>query len=409
MERLGLKSWPSRRHLARFALLLAAVVAGLVLLVPRFTPDAEPGEELRRQIGQILMVGFHGSAIHESGPAILREQIERGEVGGVLYLGRNVAGIAELQAMNRAFRKAGGKLPPLIAVDQEGGRIARLKADIGFPETPSARWFGIHADPAVARERYGKLASGLKKLLFNTNLGPVVDLDLDPRNPIISRLERSYSQHPDEVASFAAAFVEAHREAAVVTSLKHFPGHGSTLLDSHRGLPDISGSWSPRELEPYNRLFSMDLADMVMVGHLALGLEAHEQDLPATLSPVLVTGLLRTKLGFDGVIISDDMDMGAITRNYSLENAVIRAIRAGTDIVIVSNFQRNDPFLAPKLIRTLGREAMRDAEFRASIERSYARIVSLKHRRLGGDGPDTRHGAKPGALDGARTAVKMAR
>lgn len=370
------------RHVA-LAFAFTAIVGVVGMLGWWTAQEPEPDDELRHRIAQMLMVGFRGTSIGEDGPGLLREQISRGEVGGVLYLGRNIASKEKVREMNRAFLVAAAVLPPFIAVDQEGGRIERLKADIGFPTTPSARWFGVNAQPAAARERYALLARSLRELGFNTNLGPVVDLDLDPRNPIISRLERSYSRDPETVSAFAAAFVEAHREFSMVTSLKHFPGHGSTTLDSHRRLPDITASWSPVELEPYRELFSQNLADMVMIGHLALGTGQGEQALPATLSPALVTDLLRSELGFDGVVISDDMDMGAITKNFGLEDAVIRAIRAGMDIVIVSNFQRNEPLLPSNLVRAVGQEAMKDSKLRSLIDQSYTRIVALKEKRLG--------------------------
>lgn len=378
----------------------------LVLLTPWFARD-EPDGALRHQIGQMLMVGFRGSSMEEDGPSILRGQIARGEVGGILYLARNIASKEDVQAMNRAFMEASALLPPFIAVDQEGGRIARLRAAVGFPTTPSARWLGVNAEPAAARERYALMARSLRELHFNTNLGPVVDLDLDARNPIISRLERSYSRDPLTVTAFAAAFVEAHREASLVTSLKHFPGHGSALMDSHRGLPDVTASWSPVELQPYRELFSRELADMVMVGHLSLGVSYGEQAVPATLSPSLVTGLLRTELGFDGVVISDDMDMGAISRNYDLESAIIRAIRAGTDIVIVSNLQRNEPLLPLRLVTAVEREAMRDRELRSLIGKAYGRIRALKEKRLNawgtpsnmsGQSPSSGSPGSPGAI-----------
>jgi beta-N-acetylhexosaminidase len=277
-------------------LILAGLVAGLL----RREVEPEIDAVLARQIGQMLMVGFEGTAIGQSGPSRLVQQIADGTVGGVLVLGRNVENLETVEAMNRAFLAASPDDPPLIAIDQEGGRIQRLRATIGFPETPSAAMLGRHADPETARDLYAVMADALADLGFNTNFGPVVDLDLEQANPIISRLQRAYGDDPDTVTAFARAFVEAHRSAGMLTAPKHFPGHGTTLLDSHDTLPDISGTWQEQELEPYRHLIADDRADMVMVGHLVLDRGQEETGLPATLSPDLVTGLLRRRTRLRG-------------------------------------------------------------------------------------------------------------
>jgi beta-N-acetylhexosaminidase len=356
------------------------LVVGLIFILLQRDTEQEIEDELSRQIGQMLMVGFQGTDIAQAWPARLREQIAEGTVGGVLILGRNVAGLEELRALNRAFLDASPASPPLIAIDQEGGRIQRLRGTVGFPETPSAAMLGRHADPDVAFGLYRTMALALADLGFNVNFGPVVDLDIEPQNPIISMLQRAYAADPERVTSYARAFIEAHREAGILTAPKHFPGHGSTLVDSHEALPDISDSWSETELDPYRDLIGAGLADMVMVGHLILDRHGSADGLPATLSPAIVTGLLRDRLGFDGVVVSDDLEMGAIAANRGVVEASLAAIRAGVDLLIVSNYRRDDPELPTRLVRAIGTEAMRDPLFRAMIEASSARISELKRR-----------------------------
>ena len=331
----------------------------------------------------MLMVGFVGTSLEDPWPRRIAEQIAEGSVGGVLILGRNVSTLDDLRAMNRAFLAASPDDPPLIAIDQEGGRIQRLRSTVGFPETPSAAMLGRYADPETAFGLYRTMADALADLGFNVNFGPVVDLDLQPDNPIISELQRAYAADPDTVVAFARAFVEAHRAAGIVTSPKHFPGHGSTLLDSHLQLPDISASWREEELEPYRVLLAEDLADTIMVGHLVLDREGAETGLPATLSPDLATDLLRLELGFEGVAVSDDMEMGAITEQHDIADALIMGIRAGLDLMIVSNYLARDPELPGRIIRTIGAAAMEDDALRARIAESAARIGKLKRGRLG--------------------------
>jgi beta-N-acetylhexosaminidase len=341
---------------------------------------------LRREIGQMILVGFDGTGPDEDWPKLIRKQIAEGEIGGVLYLPRNVRSEPQVEALNRSFLDASAALPPFIAVDQEGGRIERLKKRIGFPETPSAYATGKLNRPAWAYELYRGVACALRQLKFNTNFGPVVDLRVQPKNPVIAELGRSYSDDPGIVSEFAAAFVKAHRECGVATALKHFPGHGSSLVDSHRALPDISRSWSPVELVPFRTLIDRKLADMVMVGHLVLARPdlGTTGKVPATLSPAIVTGLLRGRLGYDGVIIGDDLDMRAISARLDRVDAALAMFRAGIDVVIVSNLHSEDPQVPEAIIDATAEAAKDDENLRAHIEAAYRRILALKKARFGG-------------------------
>jgi hypothetical protein len=187
-------------------------------------------------------------------------------------------------------------------------------------------------------ERTGKL---LADLGVNLNFAPVADVDVNPDSPVIGRLERSFSADPDMVALHAHAFCQGLLSQGVLPCLKHFPGHGSATEDSHLGLTDISKTWTPAELRPYEMLIPLKASPLIMTGHLFLS--PFDEEHPSTLSRNVLTGLLRQRLGFDGVIVSDDMQMRAITSHYGLEEAVVLAVEAGVDILVFGNNLDFDP------------------------------------------------------------------
>ncbi|SEA27057.1 beta-N-acetylhexosaminidase [Pelagibacterium halotolerans] len=329
------------------------------------------------------MVGFSGDTADAAGVRAVREQIARGEIGGVMYLRTNVDSLAAVRGINRRLIAARPWLPPFIALDQEGGEIERLTAAVGFGEIPSARAVASDA-PDRARAIYAGLADELARLGFNANFGPVVDLDLNPDNPIIARYQRAFGSDPDQVVALASAFVEAHRDAGIATALKHFPGHGSSAGDTHDGFVDVTGLWQPVELEPYRAMIDGGLADMVMVAHLFNGdvQGGDSRQLPASLSRTWIEGVLRDELGFTGVAISDDLEMGAIRSRFDLHDTVVRAVEAGMDILLFSNTAAYDPALGSEIHRVLVEEGRADPAFAARIAQSYGRIIALK-RKIG--------------------------
>ena len=328
-------------------------------------------------IGQMIMVGFKGTQPGDPWPTKLIGQIAAGKVGGVLFLGRNVASREAVRALNEAFMGAGA-IPVLLALDQEGGIIERLTWRVGFLELPSARDMAKTESVAKAGELYAGLAKALRDWKFNLNLGPVVDVDVNPDNPIIGGLGRSFSADPAKVTAYGSAFIKGHHANGMLTALKHFPGHGSSRDDSHKGFVDVSRTWTPAELAPYRDLISAGLVDMVMTGHLYIELlAAQDSKLPASLSGIAVD-LLRNDLGFQGVVISDDMEMKAIEADYSVEEAAIAAVRAGTNILVYSNYANPRPDLPDTIIAVLKREALADPQFLGLIEDSYGKIMRLK-------------------------------
>ncbi len=335
--------------------------------------------------GQMIMVGFSGNAASDASVKALTDIIANGGVGGVMYLKFNVQSLAAVTAMNAAFTAASPGLPPFIALDQEGGSIERLTGDVGFTEIPSAARIAAAQSPKGAGEVYQTMAEGLSALGFNLNFGPVVDLNVNPDNPIIARYGRAYGRDATRVAAYAGAFVAAHHRERMLTVLKHFPGHGSSRQDSHAGFVDITKSWQADELEPYRTLIRNGLADMVMVGHLFHQKFAVDTDAqpPASLSRTWITGVLRNQLGFDGVVISDDLEMSAIREHFGFRAAIVRAVKAGTDILLFSNTVQYRIGLAEEVRNILIEEAGRDAAFKARIVESYDRIIELK-QQLGG-------------------------
>lgn len=357
-------------------------LSGLLLVLACFAVVPARAATLAEMAGQMVMVGFQGDAPDAAPVAAVRKLIAEGRVGGVMYLRYNVKSLSAVKAMNRSFRDAAGGPPPLIALDQEGGAIERLTKTVGFKEIPSSEAVARTRTPAEAEALYADLARRLAALGFNVNFGPVVDLNINPDNPIIARYGRSFGKSADVVSAYASAFIRGHHAAGLVTTLKHFPGHGSSTKDSHEGFVDITRTWKKRELDPYRTLVGRGLADMVMVGHLyhADYVADKSAHLPASLSPNWIEGILRKQIGFDGVAITDDMEMGAIRKHFSLDEAVARAVMAGEDILLFSNTAHYHAGLAGEIVDILVRHAKANPAFAARIRQSYDRILALKAR-----------------------------
>jgi beta-N-acetylhexosaminidase len=263
--------------------------------------------------------------------------------------------------------------------------VQRLAGNVGLKRRLSERAVAARFTPEQAYDYYLGMARDIKSFGFNVNLGPVVDVNTNPRNPIIGRHGRAFSPDPQTVAKYGAAFVRAHRDEGIITSLKHFPGHGSGSTDSHLEMVDISRSWNEKELAPFAQLIAENLADTVMVGHLHVaGLQQGEAaKLPATFSPALLEGILRGQLRFEGVIISDDLEMGAIHRYYQPGDALVRAIKAGNDLLILSNTHKPDPNMPARALASIRQAAEQDPELKGRIVVAYNRIIALKQRYLG--------------------------
>lgn len=363
---------------------LLTILAILMCLSPAWAkqPDFLPlNPDLDTMIGQMLMVGFRGLSVNENSPVV--RDIRDRHLGSVILFDydvalhkpeRNIASPGQIKKLITDLKRH-ATIPLLVAVDQEGGQVARLKPKHGFPALPSAQELGQH-DTEKTRDA-GKLAAKtLKKMGINWDLAPVVDVNVNPCSPAIGNLGRSFSPDPHQVVAHAEAFITGLHEHGVLSCLKHFPGHGSAMSDSHKGLTDVSSTWSPQELIPYRQLVSKGLCDAIMTAHIFNKLL--DPRFPATLSRATLTDLLRRDMGFDGVILTDDMQMGAITNEYGLEQAMYHALRAGADILVFGNNLEYDPDITSKAIGIMKNLVTSGKISRARIAQSFARIMKLK-------------------------------
>jgi len=337
---------------------------------------------LERKIAQMLLLGFPGEALEPGSP--IDQAIRRYGAGGVVLFdnnidlgvtGRNITSPAQLKQLTSALQQA-SETPLLIAVDQEGGVVARLKDRYGFPPSVSAKYLGQQNRLELTRSSSSSLAATLHEYGFNLNLAPVLDLSSNPDNPIIALKERSFSADPALVTAHATEFIKSHHHHHILTCLKHFPGHGSSRDDSHLGLVDVTRYWSESELVPYRNLINAGLCDMVMTAHTFN--TSIDPDYPATLSKVTIDGILRKRLGFDGVVVSDDLYMGAIVQHYSYETAVEKAINAGVDLLVVANDKLYHPDIMPRSIELLLNLVQQGRIPQERIDKSFHRIMALK-------------------------------
>lgn len=335
--------------------------------------------QLQAKIGQMIMIGFEGAGVEDPSFQYLLEKVRAGHISGVLYLQRNLARKSSIIEMNAAMQAASA-VPVLTAVDQEGGAIQRIPKGLGFPRTPSARETAGKLTPRQAYETYSALAGTLAAWGFNLNLGPVVDVNINPSNPIIGKLGRSFSADPKTVVQYASAFVTAHRDNGVLTALKHFPGHGSATSDSHLGFADVTKTSKPSELDVFRQLVAQGDADLVMSGHTYDGKLQPDARLPASLDPVMITTTLRKKLKFSGAVITDDLEMSAVAANFKLKDAVVRAVLAGNNIIVFGNSKTVDPDIDVKVTKILVEASQDDPRVLKAIERSYAVVMAMKRR-----------------------------
>lgn len=374
---------------SRRAFLKGAALAGVVAACPPLmtgcdrTSEAMPAPTLEQKIAQMLLVGFRGLTLDQSN-YIVRDITEY-RIGGVILFdrdavlktyGRNITSPQQLQALTASLR-ALSATPLFIAVDQEGGNVCRLREQYGFPATVTAQYLGTLNNPVVTRICADSIGATLAENGININFAPVVDLNVNPDSPAIGRLERSFSADPAIVSNHARIFVETHDKRRVATCFKHFPGHGSAMNDSHLGFVDVTNTWTEVEQEPYRTLISEGNARMVMTAHVFN--RTIDPDLPATLSKPFITGMLREKLGFDGVVVTDDLQMQGLTQLFDYPTIVEKSIMAGVDIILVSNNLDYNPEVVPETIRQVTALVNSGRIPEERIDKSYQRIMALKN------------------------------
>jgi beta-N-acetylhexosaminidase len=354
------------------------------------TPTASAAQvSLEVKVAQMLLVGFRGTD-SGSAAAVITDIRDRSLGGVVLFSSdqptgsavRNIVSPPQLAALTGALQAAAGEsaagLPLLISVDEEGGQVARLDPAHGFPPTESAATLGARDDAVDTRAAGKRIATTLQAAGINLNLAPVVDLDVNPANPIIGALDRSFGADPRLVTRQARAFINGHHDVGVLTTLKHFPGHGSSTADSHLGVVDVTGTWSPVELDPYRRLVPAGMVDAILTAHVFNA--RLDPDNPATLSVATIDGLLRGQLGWEGLVISDDMQMGAIRQAYGYAEAVRLAILAGVDMLTIANQQVFEAGIVQRTVGIVVGLVARGEISEERIDRSWQRIQGLKSR-----------------------------
>ncbi len=359
------------RHL--FADFSSAVDKPPVVL-PSTQPYPLPEANLDTQIGQMLLVGFGGAYLAPNADVL--EAIRSGKLGSVVLFGHNIVNAEQVRALTDTLRAA-ATIPLLISVDQEGGYVSRLGPWSGITPNYTEQYLGEVNNITLTTAQAASTAIVMRRLGINLNLAPVVDLNLNPYNPVIGGVQRSYSSDPDIVAAHAAAAIDAHRIRGVGTTLKHFPGHGSSSADTHLGFVDVTDTWQTVELAPYVKLIAAGKVDAIMTAHIFNS--TLDPELPATLSKPVITGLLREKMGYDGVVISDDMRMRAISDIYSPEDAMLKVINAGVDLIAISNNIPGKSAISASEAFGIIRRLVDDGQISEErIAQSYRRIVRLK-------------------------------
>ena len=359
---------------------LPSVAPGPSSPTPSIAPSSSAGPTLRGKIAALIVVGFRGSALAQV--PWLETALREPGLGGVILFDRdqqtgaqrNVRSPDQVATLVRDLRAAAGNRAILVGVDQEGGIVTRLSPAHGFPAIASEADIG-RGTVARARTWGHEIAKTLATAGINLNFAPVVDLNVNPKSPAIGALDRAFSADPGVVVAMATAEIEAHRAAGVRTTLKHFPGIGSSTANTDFGVADVTKTWTRRELEPFQRLIDAGAADIVMAGHVVNGrLDAAH---PASLSKAIVTVLLRGELGWTGPVVTDDLQAAAIERAFGFDEAIVLALEAGNDLLLLANQQRYDPRIAEKAIDAIAAAVSAGRLTEARIDEAYERVRTL--------------------------------
>lgn len=365
--------------LCAFALLLLFGPGPAKGALPQAAAPVE--QTLDTMLGSMLMLGFRGLTA-DPGDEFQRLAASGRPCGIILFDRdvasngeRNIASPEQLRNLTAALRQA-AKAPIFIGIDQEGGQVRRLKPKNGFLDLPSAQSMGQGNVEATLNMAL-RLGAELRDLGINVDLAPVADVDSNPFNPAIGKLGRAFSSDAALVSAHALAFGQGLARNGVIPVLKHFPGQGCATADTHLGAADVSQCWNPNiDLLPYAEIFQAGWPGMVMVGHVFL--KELDPELPATLSRNIVTGLLRQGLGWQGVVISDDLQMKAVAEGRSLKETIRLAIDAGVDILLFGNNLEWDAELPQKIWSAL-RELLDEGSLTEErVSQSWRRISALR-------------------------------
>lgn len=338
---------------------------------------------LREKISQMLILGFRGMSLEPSQE--IYDLIANEKIGGVILFDydvpskkskRNIESPNQLRELCSELQKLGNNRL-FISIDQEGGKVSRLKEKYGFSPSVSQQFLGDNNNSSLTKEWASRSARNLKSLGINLNFTPSVDVNINPDCPIIGKIERSFSQDPQIIIKHAKIIIEEHNKQGVLTTIKHFPGHGSSKTDTHKGIADITNTYDKKELIPFKELIEEGYVDMLMSSHV---FNANLDSIyPSTMSYNTLTNILKGELKYEGVIVSDDMAMGAIAKEYDLETCLEKSINAGVDMFIFSNNgSKYDKEIGYKAIETIYQLVRQEKIEEAKINNSYAKILKLK-------------------------------
>ncbi|MCB0219012.1 MAG: beta-N-acetylhexosaminidase [Chrysiogenetes bacterium] len=316
---------------------------------------------------QLMVIGFDGTRVNDH----LAAWLKRG-VGGVILFRRNVGSPEEILALCREIHERARLSPPIISIDQEPGLIVRLRAP--FTEWPGAAALGATGDEKLIEEVGAAIARELKAVGINTDWAPVADVHSNPKNPIIG--PRAFATSPEEAGRLSRAFIRGMQGADVAACAKHFPGHGDTATDSHISLPVVKRARNEieaTELPPFAACAAEHVASMMSAHVLYPEIDPEN---PATISPAIITGILREKLGYDGVVVTDDLAMAGIAAGRRHEQIAVDSVRAGCDILLAGqDFPNQERYL-----RGVANAVESGALSRERVEQSVARILALKEK-----------------------------
>jgi len=326
---------------------------------------------LDKKVGQLLLAGFQGLEFDDN----IKNFIDKYKPGGFILFQRNVKDTAQVRTLLKGlkdYNNSTNTIPLFLSVDEEGGRVSRLPAD--FKKLPSNGVIGIANSERLSQNIGEVLGDSLQSLGYNMNFAPVLDINSNPDNPIIG--DRSFGSNPDLVSRLGIANMKGIQSKGIVSVVKHFPGHGDTSVDSHLGLPVVNNDLqrlNSFELVPFKKAID-EGAGGIMVAHILL--PKIDNLNPASISKPIITDILRNQLGYDGMVITDDMTMGAIVKNYDIGDASVKSLQAGSDIILVCHNTDTMVYVIEKIKTAIntGTISMKD------IDKKLLRILKTKER-----------------------------
>ncbi|AII14932.1 glycosyl hydrolase, family 3 [Campylobacter iguaniorum] len=344
-----------------------------ILFITQIFANEIKDDELKAMIGQMVMVGFSSSDPNDKWVDQLAIDAKNRRLGGIMLLARNISSKANLKKLTSKFSTLNLPNKLFISIDEEGGNISRFKNFDDFLHFASAYEVGQKQNLSQAHKTYKSMATQLKSLNINLNFAPVVDV-YNPKSSIIGQKNRAFSVNSDEVSAYASEFIRAFDEVGVLSVLKHFPGHGNAIKDTHKE-KTVVNNYDFDELKPYFELIKRKQAKIVMIAHVFV--PSLDDANPAIFSKQIVTNLLKGSLGFDGIAISDDLLMGAI-KEHSLEERIVKSINAGVDIVLISEYFLNKSN-SIKIANDIIYNAVKSGKIKENrIQDAYERIIKVK-------------------------------